>query len=267
MSNEEHNKLLLEVILATLKGYVSEEQSKNNPRCIDDEIDVGKFSYLLGQSIRHWITPNDNWHISKAALEVWKKISGNIPMPHFRYKESLKSKRCITIPRFKGSNRDYGKIEPFYMDTTHKYAFNDIFVAEHTIPVADIMNALVELYKSKSWNDANELKQKIKEILDKMHITQMLKIEERRITKCNKRIYLVLQKNKKYDSIYQYLLNTADKEIFKTLRKTCYTHLSSTKKKMDISHRLKEFKFPQNKGIPYWARAIDLSKTYTIEIV
>ena len=265
MDRNQHNELLLDIIFHALKGSILEKEDKEANIIGEEKVDVGKFSYLLGQSIRHWIIPDGNWHISKAALEVWKIVSGENKMPHYRYKECFRSKKNLIVPRFKGSNRNFRELESLELDKTRTYAFNDIFVAEHTIPVADIMNALVELYKSKNWNDENELKKRIKEILEKMHITQMLKIEERRITKCNKRIYLVLQKEK-YNSIYQYLLNTADKEIFKTLRKICYTRLNSTKKKIDISHRLKEFKFPKNIAIPYWARAIDLSKPYIIEI-
>ena len=115
-TDDKHNELLLDIIIPTIEGYIWE---KNNSVNLSDEnvVDKGKFSYLLGQSIRHWIIPDENWHTSRAALEVWKKISGNNLMPHFRYKESFKSIRCITIPRFKGSNRDYGKIESFYIDT------------------------------------------------------------------------------------------------------------------------------------------------------
>lgn len=111
MTNVNHNNLLLEIILSALKGYALESLPDDNNMNGDDDIDVGKFSYLLGQSIRHWIVPSDNWHISKAALRVWNEITGNSPILHYRYKEPIFSQKSIIIPRFKGNTKDFAKLE------------------------------------------------------------------------------------------------------------------------------------------------------------
>lgn len=46
MTNVNHNNLLLEIILSALKGYALENLPDDNNMNGDDDIDVGKFSYL-----------------------------------------------------------------------------------------------------------------------------------------------------------------------------------------------------------------------------
>lgn len=276
----EHNNLLLDIIIHALKGYMQEIGNSKNGST-EDEQDNGKFSYLLGQAIRHWIIPAENWHTSEAAMTVWKKISDK-KITQRRYKESFTCKPSamdMVVPRFSGSAKDFEKLDLLRIQIEEKtpkgkrklkqYAFSDIFIAEHTTPVADIIDALAECYTK--FHETTEYKDKIKEVLNKIHITQMLRIEDRRIVMCKTRINKVLEKKNQFKSIYDYLICTEDKEVFKDIHHTCYSKLPPKVLKdsyaiKQYNDRVLSFKRKYNKGVPNWARAIEIQRKYTINI-
>ena len=35
------------------------------------------YEYLLGQAIREYAIPNENWHITKAAAQTWNRLTSN----------------------------------------------------------------------------------------------------------------------------------------------------------------------------------------------
>ena len=198
------NELLLDVIIAALKGYVA-----TNGKGLDNDSEEARksgtinFSYLLGQSIRQWQIPEENWHTSVAAMDVWKllnkgytgriiKIKKDDNWIICGYKEKLPKPTPIKIPRFIGTTKDFSKItvDDVYNNNTKQYVFNDIFIAEHTTPVSDIKDALEICYlefKNNNKSDS-DLKDAVRNILNKIHITQILKIEDRRINNCSSRI-------------------------------------------------------------------------------
>lgn len=270
MTESEHNTLLLDIIISALKGCVMERQSCK--RLNAEEIDAGKFSYLLGQSIRHWIIPDGNWHISEAAFNAWNEIVNNSPLPHNRYKEPIIAQKSVVVPCFKGNAKDFAKLEALTLEEGKQYVFNDIFIAEHTIPVADIVEALVECYNVFS-NNPTELENKIKEILNLMHITQMLRIEDRRIADCQKRIPIIIQHKQYNGNVYEYLIDPSN-NVFNDVVGECYSGLISHDVKCSCSRRKYKNKLASIKSkcdgiLPTWAKAIDLEDPdeYSIKIV
>ena len=272
MTDEERNGLLLDVILAALKGYVETPKSKRgNDNDSDRTRNDGQvnFSYLLGQSIRQWQIPKENWHLSKSAKYVWEymqaeRVGKNTTMP-MAYKEQFICHQERPIPRFAGTKKQFGLliIENTKAFTTSKkgkispkkYVFNDIFIAEHTIPVSDIKDALEQCYLShKSAIETKGIKTIRKDVellLNKIHITQMLKIEDRRINRCSARIKQMCEGLGKEP--YNYLIDTKSEQIYDDLCKYCYANLEYDTNKSEPSQEALGMaeKFE-------WAKAIDV---------
>ncbi len=287
MTDEEHNKILLDVIIAALQGYMQgnrgdQEEPSKEEQCGEVK---SNFAYLLGQAIRQWRIPNDNWHTSKEAQKVWELIVDqttskhkDISREHLCYKETFTCKKeaeGMVIPRFKGTTRDFGKIcyEKIYkLDEKRKekeYVFNDIFIAEHTTPIADIRDALEECYKRYNFCRIR-LRREMTLILDKIHITQMLRIEDRRIEECQNRITVLFLK-KKYNggSVYEYLKNIDSQQIYKAIVGKCYSMLppKNTQNTEEYTSTLKAVKNANGNHVPRWARAMRIDKGYSIKIL
>lgn len=277
MDEREHNQLLLNIIIPALSGYVLENANAMH-NSTEDDLDRGKFSYLLGQAIRHWIIPVDNWHTSQAAMTVWNMIVEKEKCKHkeinqLRYNEQIILKnRKVLIPRFKGQTRDFAKLDPHVFQGGTQYAFNEIFVAEHTTPVVDIMIAMMQCYdeldQQHQLSDAI-LKQEVEKILNKIHITQMLRIEDRRIKTTQARIQPFLHK-KNMKSSYHYLLDS-NNDVFKDMWKSYYRDLNKEDVKITCSYRKynniqQNVKDAYNGTIPTWGKAIDIENPYTIHI-
>lgn len=275
MDKDLHNKHLLNIIIPALEGYMQEIRNPKNSST-EDEQDNGKFSYLLGQAIRHWIIPAGNWHTSEAAMRVWNMIvdkgnSKHKEINHLRYKEPiLITDDNIMIPRFKGSTRDFAKLDPHIFHGGKQYAFNEIFVAEHTTPVVDIMTAMTQCYNElKDQGKLGILQQEVGNILDNIHITQMLRIEDRRIKTTQARIQPSLQKLNA-DSVYHYITNP-NNDVYKDMWESHYRYLEKKDVKITCSNRkysniLQNVKDEYNGAIPDWADAIVLTNLYTINI-
>lgn len=272
MTDIERNDLLLDVILAALKGYVKTPKGKRgNDNDSDKTRNDGQvnFSYLLGQSIRQWQIPIGNWHVSQAAKDVWEylqaeRVGKNTTMP-MAYKEPFICHKGERIPLFSGTAKKFNLLELETIKAAElnkrgkqepQYVFNKIFIAEHTIPVSDIKDALEQCYiynkqiiKEKG---LNAIRDEVRLILDKIHITQMLKIEDRRINRCNARIKQMCGNNA--ENLYFYLKDTDSDAIFAAVCKECYENLEykapksnrPSPKALDMA---KEFK---------WASAIDV---------
>jgi hypothetical protein len=249
------NELLLDVIIAALKGYVA-----TNGKGLDNDSEEARksgtinFSYLLGQSIRQWQIPEENWHTSVAAMDVWRllvdeKYNGRIIKDNkgkiCGYKEKLSKRTSIQIPRFTGTTKDFSKITVDDVDrnNTKQYVFNDIFIAEHTTPVSDIKDALEICYlefKNNNKSDS-DLKDAVRNILNKIHITQILKIEDRRINNCSSRIKEIKTVNDKIKQI-----ESGAKDQIKEESKG-----KSKKEKKEIRKRIENEKTITIKGVLY----------------
>lgn len=272
MMDKQHNALLLDIIIPALKGYVQERNNGLKQVVVEDEkYYKGKFSYILGQTIRHWAIPDDNWHTSKAANLLWdaivetnisdrKKRFYNVKIDKLRYKEPFITKKEVggwIIPRFKGNVKDFQKIDTsFKLQGGKRYVFNDIFIAEHTTPVAEIMEALRQCYEAQGRN-YKALIGEVRQILNKIHITQMLKIEDRRINDCQNRLELV----RGGKSLYSYMLNVDSEEIFSQIKRKCYNTPAIEINDLVFSQKVEALKSKQ------WAGALTLNKEYKIAII
>lgn len=276
MTKEEHNELLLDVIVAALKGYTRSKNAGNeqNADPADNELWLevkGSFSYLLGQAIRQWIIPDENWHISVAAKELWNKLTDE-DIDKRGYNESFHCKSSavgLIVPRFAGTTRQYAKLEELTVQANKSYVFNQIFIAEHTITVTDIRDALEECYTEHKYCECL-LKKEMKSILNKMHITQMLKIEDRRILDCQKRIIpeeCVATASSRL-CIYKFLKNHSSKDVFETIKSNSYCNLPPKilSRARKYKNTIKKIQKQNKEKLPNWAEATELTKTYTINI-
>lgn len=291
METKDSNELLLDVIIAALKGYV-----ETNGKGLDNDSEEARksgtinFSYLLGQSIRQWQIPEENWHTSVAAMDVWRllnkgyigriiKIKKDDNWIICGYKEKLPEPTSIKIPRFIGTTKDFSKItvDDVGSNNTKQYVFNDIFIAEHATPVSDIKDALEICYRE--LGDVDTLRESVRTILNKIHITQILKIEDRRINNCNSRIKEIESVKKKLSNnnnqdikqiLYEYLKSTEADVVYKELCSCSYSNLSPEKQRKKLDTESESYKkAKQIANCETWAKAVELESHepyYTIKI-
>ena len=161
------------------------------------------------------------------------------------------------IPRFKGNIRKFEHLDTsLQLEGGKRYVFNDIFIAEHTTPVADIMEALEQCYSIHRHN-IQDLRNKVQKILNKINITQMLKIEDRRIKECQNRIALV----KGNKSFYDYIIDTDSDKLFQDIIDRCYDTQKYDASDLALSSKVEAFKSES------WAGALTLNEGYKIEII
>lgn len=259
----EKNRVLLNIIIEAVKGALVEIVDSSK----DEKVN---FQYILGQSIRQWNIPSENWHTSKAALKLWALIT-NDEIRYRDYKETFtcKCQHSIQVPTFLGTTRKFESVILKELTSKrivrgkekndNKYVYNDIFITEHTTPVSDVILALKECYCHHKESDSRKslLSKEFVTILNKIHKTQMLKIEDRRIDECQKRLDLV--KGRK--SYYTYMLNTDSQKIFKQIKHKCYNTLSYNEKGSVFYAEVGSLKSKK------WAAALILDKPYKIEII
>ena len=264
---------LLDIIIAAVKGSIEVKIDATKDAKVN-------YQYILGQSIRQWKIPNDNWHTSKAARAVWNLLTDN-DIKYRDYKEQFvcKCKNPIEISTFPGTARRFEAIIHKNFTSEHivrgkdqkdkKYAYNEVFITEHTTPVSDIISALKESYKKHDKeNTLNNLNDEFTTILNKIHKTQMLKIEDRRILNCQSRIPIVLnQLGKHEDGIYKYLIESKSDDVFNDIINVCYKDLQfESRSSFDLNRYLGMIKYTKLEDIPFWAKALNLEKPYSIEI-
>lgn len=158
-NRDELNAPLIIIIINALKGV---KLQMNN---------LIPYDYLLNQAIRQYIIPEENWHLSKAAKELWDSItSGDIRK--YNYKQPITCDRAEQTPakKFVGNNSTGSDIKIKKGDII---PFNKLFSAEHMTPVADIIKKL------KALDDITP--ENVKAILDKIHICRVTKEEDKNI--------------------------------------------------------------------------------------
>ena len=156
------------------------------------------FNYLLNQSIRQYIIPEQNIHVTEAANDFWNKLfadsNGNVPdIRVYAYQDTnIAQSDMANLAMYSGRNNQSTNTN---VVIGQKVKFNSFFIQEHTTPVADMIAALEALQAQKG-----ELllgSEDVVAVLDKMHITQMLKREDKGIKNAKHRISAddVLTKN------------------------------------------------------------------------
>lgn len=158
-NRDELNAPLIIIIINALKGV---NLQMNN---------LIPYDYLLNQAIRQYIIPEENWHLSKAAKELWDSITSE-DIREYNYKQPITCDRAEQTPtkKFVGNNSTGSDIKIKKGDII---PFNKLFSAEHMTPVADIIKEL------KALDDITP--ENVKAILDKIHICRVTKEEDKNI--------------------------------------------------------------------------------------
>lgn len=148
------------------------------------------YGYLLNQAIRQYALPATNIHVTLNAKALWDKLfkSSSQPIPDIRitsYHDTIYPVNdVLRIETYKGNS-----IKTKYFVDVYKgkaIPFNKLFIDEHTTTVADIIDALRLAYNNSPSKPLSSAK--IVEILDKIHITKMLKSENAQISNSRSRI-------------------------------------------------------------------------------
>ena len=156
------------------------------------------FNYLLNQSIRQYIIPEQNIHVTEAANDLWNQLftdsNGNVPdIRVYAYQDTnIAQSDMANLAMYSGRNNQSTNTN---VVIGQKVKFNSFFIQEHTTPVADMIAALeaLQTQKGELLLDSKD----VVAVLDKMHITQMLKREDKKIENAKHRISAtdVLTKN------------------------------------------------------------------------
>ena len=161
------NEIIINTINSLLSGYKKLE-SKGIKR------DIQGVRYLLGQSIRQYNIPIENYHISKCAKDRWEELT-NDSIDNYWYRKKVVCDKLQTKKRYKlySGSRNNGKETD--INPGDSFIFRDMFHEEHIIPVSLIMDKMIKEIHGISKKKA------IKDLLDRMHICVILKEEDRMI--------------------------------------------------------------------------------------
>ncbi len=142
----------------------------------------GDGKYLLGQIIRHYRIPEENYYVSVDAKILWDKITDDDLYSYYstRTVEIKKENNLPHLPQYKGNNN---KPESYKIDTKvgNKFIFRSVFHEEHPIPIKVIIE---ELYKLE-----NPTRESVRNILNQIRLVYMLKEEDRRLPKTKDRTF------------------------------------------------------------------------------
>lgn len=168
------NAPLVKMIVCALDGVENCQKTKG---CYGSN-----YKYLLNQCIRQYLVPDENIHISQGAKRVWQDMGFRVEEIYkYTYQDPI-TPRCDTKVRtYKGTKKEDIEID---IPEGAKVAFNLVFIEEHTTPVKDVTMAIMCACKE----PAADKESVIIKLLDKMHITKMLKCENEKITKNTNRI-------------------------------------------------------------------------------
>ena len=139
------------------------------------------YRYLLNQCIRQYLVPDSNIHISVGAGQVWQNMGLNLgDIYKYTYQDVIVPQNNIQVDTCVGTKKK--SVITKNIVAGQPIAYNSVFIDEHTTPVKDVTEALKQAYIS------NPCTSTIIGILDKMHITKMLKYENANIKKTTNRI-------------------------------------------------------------------------------
>ena len=166
------NKPLLKMIEYAINGVMNLQRPKHSYGV--------SYRYLLNQSIRQYLVPSGNIHISVGAMHEWQAMGLNPnDIYNYTYHDSVVPQKSIQVKTCAGTNKTPKTINVI---AGTAIAYNSVFIDEHTTPVKDVIAALMKACGSQPNVSA------IEAVLDKMHITKMLKAENAIIVKTTGRI-------------------------------------------------------------------------------
>lgn len=171
------NGPLVQIIIYAMEGEMAYKKS-------NDSQGVG-YGYILNQAVRQYVVPKRNIHVTHKARQLWGQIFLNCPnqIPDIRvysHRELIcPTNDVLDVKTYKGNAKTIKiKLDIF---KGKRIEFNKIFIEEHTTPISDMVKALYETLKKSPRNRLTSAE--VIKVLDKMHITKMLK-EEEALVKC-----------------------------------------------------------------------------------
>lgn len=161
------------------------------------------YSYLLGQSIRQYILPTDNIHITVKAQELWDKMGlSDQNMLLYVYQNTIKPLLNVFGEKtYKGTKQS--SCRTIDIEANKNIAYNLWFIEEHATPVKDVTKVLKCVFQQN--NDITY--QQIIDVLDKMHIVRMRKIENMNIKKTTGRISVSDYIEHSTEEVFQKIVN------------------------------------------------------------
>ncbi|MCQ2801520.1 MAG: hypothetical protein MJ222_02540 [Bacilli bacterium] len=200
---------VISIIKYLLHGYKTNYGKEE--KVLISEVDNKKYflwncDYLLNQVIRHYNIPQERYYYSKEAKELWISLGFELKdLKTKYYREQINplkdNVRCLL---FSGSsNKPYKES----VSSSDAFPFKDAFHLEHIVPIAKIIEELVELVEP---NDAD-----IEKVLDKLCVARITKVEDRKLhnkSKRDKTFELVYNNLYKKNGIILYN-NVTDEEV------------------------------------------------------
>ena len=179
---EMKNLQVLDIIIALVEA-VKATKEPDEKKC-QYYLDDGKnrlwgAKYLLGQVLRQYDIKENHYFLSKGAKKCWDEIAvGEIQNYHYTMK--VTTKKDCRLELYTGASKQ-AKAKDLKSGSTFQY--RQVFHDEHVIPIADIIDKLINL---DNLNHGN-----VQEILNNIYICRMLKKENAGLT--HKRPFSVVE--------------------------------------------------------------------------
>jgi len=168
-----------------------------------------RYIQLFDECIRQIPILVDNMHISKAAKALWEQLTDD-SIDYYSFGESFPLNRLssdIEVDTYSGNNKR--NIIKKYLYANKRIKFNDVFIYEHTTPVADIKRAIWTAFRS-THNEEEFIDIVVNKIYNKLHITRILRTEDARLSSDRSRID------------FNELMNLNSKEVFNKINNEYY---------------------------------------------
>ena len=151
----------------TTYEYLGAPTDKYNSECIN----LWAPRYLLGQILRQ--IPVTKKYVSDEAQKLWNQLT-NEDIWKYNYQDKVQTKnKDVIVKKYKGASKTAedkkGKA------VGNSFIFREVFHDEHIIPIAVIIDELLEL------KDGEITPEKVAEIIDKICICRITKEEDRKI--------------------------------------------------------------------------------------
>lgn len=163
-----YNEGIIEVLKKLVEIHINYSKDRKKTKSI---------KYLIGQTIRQYKIPEENWYVSKEALSLFEKITEKRNIGDYTYQDKITVQQKIEVGIYNGNKKDPSVRT---LNKGEKIPYNSVFHDEHTIPVQRFVEDL--LYMKKTIDS-----EKIKKKLDTIYICKILKKEDRKIPNSRKR--------------------------------------------------------------------------------
>lgn len=159
--------ICLDMIICLLKAHRTEENA-----IYSDSSCIRGAHYLLGQVVRQYAIPEENYYISEKANNLWKKISNDNIWNYVYTNKFVITDKC-SLPKYVGAEKNPREIKEYQKG--EKIEFNSVFHDEHIISIEVIIKQLDAIPKEKLDYDS------VKKILDSIVICRILKEEDKKL--------------------------------------------------------------------------------------